>query len=223
MTHKFYSKTKKEQSRILIWILLLALLVIILSCWLAWVIQFYFFGIIMFLAVITLVAPFIDVPSMKKSGKLHYHSLLMLSEKPKDGVIKIHGGTLFDYVFVIDKEMTGNQRKTFIIQQYVEGLLNLLKNTDLESSTTIQGTSYIINKRTAQRIGFEVVPTDHLQKFILAYNYLNVLVTYSIAKGKLSFPKINKTITFEANLKDIGQKKDFLITLNKKLKSEQVF
>ena len=223
MTHRFYSKTEKEQSWILIWILLLALFVIILSCWLAWVSQFYFFGVIVILGVLTLVAPFIDVPSMKKSGKLRYHSLLMLSEKPKDGVIKIHGGTLFDYVFVIDKEMTGNQRKTFIIQQYVEGLLNLLKNTDLESSTTIQGTSYIINKRTAQRIGFEVVPTDHLQKFILAYNYLNVLVTYSIAKGKLSFPKINKTITFEANLKDIGQKKDFLVTLNKKLKSETGF
>lgn len=223
MTHRFYSKTKKEQSRILIWILLLALFVIILSCWLAWVSQFYFFGIIVILGVLTLVAPFIDVPSMKKSGKLRYHSLLMLSEKPKDGVIKIHGGTLFDYVFVIDKKMNGNQRRTFIVQQYVEGLLNLINNTDMGSTTKLQGTSYIINKRTAQRVGFEVMPTDYIQKFILTYNYLNVLVTYSIAKGKLSFPKINRTITFEANLKDIGQKKDFLVTLNKKLKSETGF
>ncbi|MBW8241592.1 hypothetical protein K1F50_02185 [Muricauda oceani] len=204
-------------------ILLAALLVSILICWLAWATQFYFLAVIAILAILTLVAPFIDVPTMKKSGKLRYHSLLMLSEKPKDGVIKIHGGTLFDYVFVIDKKMGGNQRRSFIIQQYLEGLLHLLEHTDLEPDTTIRGTSYIINKRTAKRLGFTVVPTDFLQKMILAYNYLNVLVTYSMAKGKLSFPKISKTITFEATLKDIGQKKEFLINLNEKLRSEEIF
>ena len=41
-------------------------------------------------------------------------------------MIKIHGGTLFDYVFVIDQKMNGKQRTNFIIQQYLEGLLNLI-------------------------------------------------------------------------------------------------
>ncbi|MCR9227110.1 MAG: hypothetical protein NXH90_06815 [Flavobacteriaceae bacterium] len=184
----------------------------------AYLTDLYFLSILAIIGVLTLVAPFVDVPSMKKSGKLRYHSLLMLSEKPKDGVIKIHGGTLFDYVFVIDTKMTGNQRRTFIVQQYVEGLLDLIENEELEGSTKIQGTSYIINKRTAKRGGFTVIPTNYLQKIILIYNYLNVMVTYSIARGKLSLPKINRTITFEADLDKLRQKKDFLVILNLKLK-----
>lgn len=220
MTHTFYKKSQKEQNWIVFKILLLALLTLILTCWLAYLTDLYFLGILAILGVLTLVAPFVDVPSMKKSGKLRYHSLLMLSEKPKDGVIKIHGGTLFDYVFVIDKKMTGNQRRTFIVQQYAEGLLDLIENEELEGSTKIQGTSYIINKRTAKRAGFTVIPTDYLQKIILIYNYLNVMVTYSIARGKLSLPKINRTITFKADLDKLRQKKDFLVNLNQKLKRE---
>jgi hypothetical protein len=38
-----------------------------------------------------------------------YYSPLFITEKPKDGLIKIHGGTLFDYYFVIEKK---NEWKT---------------------------------------------------------------------------------------------------------------
>jgi hypothetical protein len=34
----------------------------------------------------------------------------------------IHGGTLFDY-FTLDKNSSSRQRKIFILQQYLEGLL----------------------------------------------------------------------------------------------------
>jgi hypothetical protein len=35
----------------------------------------------------------------------------------------IHGGTLFDYYFTLDKNSSSRQRKIFILQQYLEGLL----------------------------------------------------------------------------------------------------
>ena len=136
-------------------------------------------------------------------------------------MIKIHGGTLFDYVFVIDQKMNGKQRTNFIIHQYLEGLLNLIEKNENNKSENIKirGTSYIINDRTAQRIGFKVVKTDNIQKLILLYNYFNVLITYSIAKGKLSFPNLKETKTFETTLKELGKRKDFIRNLNAKLKS----
>jgi len=159
-------------------------------------------------------------PFSKKSGKLKYHSLLFLSEKPKNGLLKINGGTLFDYVFVIDKRMNGKQRTNLIIQQYLEGLLNLIQENDIKSENIkIRGTSYIINKRTAECLGFKVIETDFIQKLILMYNYFNILITYSIAKGKPSFPKINDTRTFETNLKDLVERENYIKNLNEKLKS----
>ena len=223
LAHRFYKKTTKEQWMIQFWVLMGALAVILLFFWIAWVTQLYFIGIFIFWAVLTIIAPFVDVPSMKKSGKLIYHSSLFLTEKPKNGKIRIHGGTLFDYVFVIDSEMKTRERTLFILQQYVEGLLDLIDTYKNEKPDhiTITGTSYIINKRTAERAGFTIAPVDGIQKLILIYNYCNVLLTYSIAKGKLSFPNINQTITFTASLRDIMEKRNLLTALNKKLKHEE--
>ncbi|MCF8336665.1 MAG: hypothetical protein K9I74_01655 [Bacteroidales bacterium] len=221
MEHRFYIKTKKEQFLTQIWIAFSAIVVILSFFLISWYTEIYLIGIFFFSLVLSIIAPFFDVPSLKKSGKLTYHSLLFLSEKPKNGVIKIHGGTLFDYVFVIDKKMNGKQRTSFIIQQYLQGLLNLIEENENNKADNlvVRGTSYIINDRTAQRIGFKVVKTDYIQKLILTYNYFNILFTYSIAKGKLSFPKLNDTKTFETKLSDLVKRKEYIRNLNEKFKS----
>ncbi|MFD1016201.1 hypothetical protein [Winogradskyella rapida] len=159
------------------------------------------------------------MPSLKKSGKLIYYSPLFIAEKPKNGLIKIHGGTLFDYYFVIDKTMNGKQRTDFIIQQYLDGLLRLIEKYEKAPSMTIRGTSYILNKRTAEKMGFEIVETDVLQKIILIYNYFNILISTSIAKNKLAFPKLNNTKTFEADVRQLLKRKEYIETLNKALKN----
>ncbi len=146
-----------------------------------------------------------------------YYSQLFIAEKPKDGIIKIHGGTLFDYYFVIDKKMNGKQRKNFIIQEYLQGLLNLIEKYEDESEMKIRGTSYILNNRTAEKMGFKIIKTDFLQKIILGYNYFNILISNSIAKNKLSFPNLNETITFEAHFKQLSKRKDYIEKLNKSL------
>ena len=148
-----------------------------------------------------------------------YYSPLFITEKPKNRLIKIHGGTLFDYYFVIDKKMNGRQRTNFIIQQYLEGLLHLIEKYENDKNIKIRGTSYIINKRTAEKMGFEIIETDYLQKIILIYNYFNILISNSIAKNKLSFPKINKTKTFEADVRQLLERKEYIEKLNQSLKS----
>ena len=170
---------------------------------------------------LSILAPFLDVPLLKKSGKLTYHSALFLSEKPHKGIIKIHGGTLFDYVFVIDKKMSGSQRTNFIMQQFAEGLLHLIETYEntKEENLIIRGTSYILNERTIKRMGFKVVETDSLQKIILIYNYVNLLITASLAKGKPASPKLSATKTFEARLDDLVKQKPLIRQLREKLKS----
>ena len=221
MNHKFYIKTKKEQNQIQFLIAFIALIVITASLFISWKTGIYIFGILTFPITISIIAPFFDTPSLKNSGKLIYHSPLFLSERPNNGVIKIHGGTLFDYVFMIDPKMNGKQRTSFIIQQYLEGLLNFIEENENNKADNIivRGTSYIIKDRTAQRIGFKIIKTDFIQKLILIYNYFNILISYSIAKGKLSFPKLKETKTFETKLNELIERKDFIRNLNEKLKS----
>jgi len=221
LKHKFYIKTKKKQNQIQFLIGFCTLIVIIASLFISWKTGIYLFVILTFPITISIIAPFFDTPSLKNSGKLVYHSPLFLSERPNNGVIKIHGGTLFDYVFVIDQKMNGRQRTNFIIQQYLEGLLNFIEENENNRADNIivRGTSYIIKDRTAQRIGFKIIKTDFIQKLILIHNYFNILITYSIAKGKLSFPKLNETKTFETNLNELIKRKDFIRNLNEKLKS----
>lgn len=219
MKHKFYIKTQKQQRQIQFLIAFSAFIVIVLSFIISWISGFYLLGFFVFPIVLSIIAPFFDTPSLKKSGKLTYHSLLFLSEGNENGIIKLHGGTLFDYVFVIDRKMNGKQRTTFIIQQYLQGLLNLIEENENNKGENIiiRGTSYIINDRTAQRIGFKVTSADSIQKLILIYNFFNVLITYSFAKGKLSFPKLSATKTFETRINDLIERKEYIKSLNDKL------
>src|SRR5690606_39731813 len=163
--------------------------------------------------------PFFDTPLLKKSGKLIYYSTLYITEKPKNKIIKIHGGTLFDYYFVIDKKLNGKQRTNFIIQQYLQGLLCLIENYENDNEMKVRGTSYIMNKRTAEKIGFKIIKTDFLQKAIITYNYFNILISNSIAKNKLSFPNLNETKTFETDFGQLIERKEYITSLNNTLKN----
>jgi hypothetical protein len=219
MNHRFYNKNKKEQNRILIVIAICSIIIILLSVIISTYSGIYLIGILTFPVTLSIIAPFFDMPSLKKNGRVIYYSPLFITEKPKNGLIKIHGGTLFDYYFVIDKKMNGKQRTNFIIQQYLDGLLHLIEKYENDKKFKIRGTSYILNKRTAEKIGFEIVETDILQKIILIYNYFNILISNSIAKNKLSFPKLNKTKTFDADVSQLLERKEYIEKLNKSLKS----
>ncbi len=176
--------------------------------------EIYLIGILTFTIGLSIIAPFFDMPSLKKSEKIIYYSSLFIAEKSKNGTLKIHGGTLFDYYYVLDKHMKAKERTNFILQQYVEGLLRLMADYKTDEKLIIRGTSYIINKRTAKKIGFEIRETDSLQKIILYYNYFNILISNSIAKKKLCFPNLNNTKTFEAHIGQLLEKKEYIEKLN---------
>jgi len=214
MKHNFYLKSKKKQNQIQFLIGLFAFMVIMISICISWITEVYLFVILMISITLSIIAPFFDMPSLRKSGKMIYFSPLFIAEKPQNSIIKIHGGTLFDYCFVIDKKMNGKQRTNFIIQQYLQGLLYFIEKYENENELKIRGTSYILNERTAKKMGFEIIETDMLQKIILFYSYFNILISNSIAKNKLSFPNINETKTFQTDLEKLKERKYYIQKLN---------
>lgn len=76
-----------------------------------------------------------------------YYSSLFVAEKEEKGIIEIHGGSLFDYVFAIDKTLSGKQRTNFVLHKYLEGILNLIDVCEKDNNTSlkINGTTYILN------------------------------------------------------------------------------
>ena len=224
MNHKFYSKSKSEQNQILIKIGMIALFLNLVVLGISLFTNWYFLPVLSVIITLSIIAPFFDIPALKKKGKLIYYSSLFITEKEKNGIIIIHGGSLFDYVFVIDKELTGKQRTNFILQKYLEGLLNLIDDCEKNQNTSvkIKGTTYILNERTARKLGLNIIKTDLSQTLILTFNYANILVSNSIAKGKIAFPKISNIKTFESDIRDLIERKEFIRDLNTKLKSSFV-
>ena len=221
MNHKYYLKSNKEQNQIQIKIGLVSLFFNLIVLTLSIFSGLYILIYLSIIITLSIIAPFFDIPALKKKGKLIYYSPLFITEKEKNGIIIIHGGSLFDYVFVIDKKLNGKQRTNFILQKYLEGILNLIdvceKNNNI--SVKIKGTTYILNERTANKIGFNIIKTDFVQILILTFNYVNILASNSIAKRQISFPNLNNIKTLESELSELILRKEFIWEVNNKLKN----
>ncbi len=197
--HRFYEKTGPEKLQFFLKLggfsLFFILGISLLSFWSG----LYFMGIYLFVIYLTIIAPFIDIPGLQKRGGLVYYSLLFVGEKEKKDSITVHGGSLFDYYFVLDKKANGKQRTQFILVQYLIGLVHILDSLEdpINSPKTIKGTSYFLNIKTAKRMGFNQVPTHGIQKLILLFNYFNILCSQSLVKGNLTFPNLSKIRSFE--------------------------
>ncbi len=167
---------------------------------------------------LSVIEPFIDVPSGVKSGGLTYYSAYLIAESPKQNIIPIHGGTLFDFFFSILPASESKARKKQVLLGYIEGLLSLLQRYEDENiDYQLRATSYIINEKTAKSIGFYKKPTDQLSRAILYYNYFNLACSYSLLQGRPSFLKIKEVQTFESSFKDLFQHKNKLLKLKNKL------
>ena len=108
----------------------------------------------------------------------------------------------------------------YILQQYLEGLLNLIETYENGENKRVKftGTTYILNARTAEKLGFKVRKIGGIQLLILSMNYFNLLTSNSMAKRKLAFPNLRKAISFEANLEDLIEKKALIKALSDRLK-----
>ena len=221
MTNKYYLKSKKEKRNFHFQLAIYFLVSIILTFSISYFFGLYFLSIIFIWLTLIILAPFIDTPTLVKNGKLKYYSSLLLVENEKNNSIIVHGGTLFDYYFIFDKNSSGTERKKIIIQQYLEGLLNLAEQYQNSSckNLNIKGTTYIINENTAKKLGFKSKQPDFINTIILILNYPNLLVTKSIASKKLSFPNLKNIRTYETSLENLISSTEKIEIINKRIKN----
>ena len=168
------------------------------------------FGIIL-----TVLAPFFDVPSMVRRGKLRYYSSFLLAEPVRDGIVTLHGGTLFDYYFTLAREATGTRRKREVVQGYLRGLLAILE--EQPDTVVLRGTSYIMRPATAKRMGFRTVPADGLRGLTLVLNYLPLAISLSFVRRRRTWPRIGRMRTYEASVGEIRKHRSYLEAILRRL------
>ncbi|WP_121667952.1 hypothetical protein [Mesonia aquimarina] len=206
LSHRFYNLSSFQKRVYFFSIIFLLLIFLVLFS----IVVFYYQLYISFLGfpiTLSIFAPFIDVPSGVKQNKLQYLSPLCLMENKNDKIF-IHGGTLFDYLFVLHKRIPPAQRKKIILKQFAEGLLHLIETE--KEATKIEATTYILNKRTAKKMGFSIAAPTFIQQLILSYNYILLLISKSYAAGKLSFPKLSATKKLTSDVESLKKNKAFL-------------
>ena len=148
---------------------------------------------------------------------------MLLVYSPNQKKYDLHNGTSFDYLFVMRKVETGRPFQNTMLAYYVEGLLKIIEELEtgkIPPGITISGTSYFFSESTAERIGFTVVPPSQFLKLNLYINFIDLTWTYSLAKGKLSFPNLRaaKGVTIQGD--ELLNRKDYLVGLHAYLKGK---
>ncbi|MBU2893134.1 hypothetical protein KO495_07310 [Colwellia sp. D2M02] len=219
MEHSFYLFSRRQK---IMFYLKLVSLFILINVFIGALL--FFCGLsgfsLLFLAIsLTVFAPFVDVPSGMKNGSLLYYSPLLIAEKMKNNQLVLHSGSLFDYYFALDFTSTAQERKRRVFIANIKGLLALIAQYEQQNSTNIRikVTSYIINPRTANKLGLQRQKTDFIQLFILYFNFVNLTCAMSLLKGKFTLPNLKQVYTFEGELDVLIANKAYLQGLQKRL------
>lgn len=207
--NKFYTYSKATQWAVAIFLLLICLS--IMGYWLSWItVNFLnYFAILLLVPVMQ----FCLAPLFTLIGLYKYVSPMLLVYGPNKTKYDLHNGTGFDYLFVMRKIKRGKPTQNKILEYYLEGLLNIIKELELgiiPETITITGTSYFFSESTAKRLGFKIIPPTSFYKLNQYINYLDLLWMYSRAKGKLAFPNLKNVKAATITGRDLLENKEFL-------------
>ncbi|GGF29796.1 hypothetical protein [Echinicola rosea] len=221
MKHRFYNKSEKSQKRFIILISIAVFMVFAFTLAVAFLTKQYWISILV-APLIMIVAPFIDTPMGKRSGKLVYYSPMFITERLDNDKTVFHGGTLFDYFYVLDFNLPGYARTQWILLGYLKGLLNFIeKHQDaVHDQMVLEGTSYILQDNAAKKLGFHPISTEGIQQLILLANFPTLTIAYSLSKNKLSFPDLRKIKTYRTSLKQLREKQPFIKSLHNSLEKK---
>ena len=215
MTNSFYLKTPKQQKRFQSSLLLVFLIINIAFAWLMFMNGLAFFIFFFATILLTIIAPFFDVPSGIKSGNLKYYSTMLIAEKPRNNSIALHSGSLFDYYFSFNQSDSASIRKRKVLLSCLTGLLSLIEQYEKSQLNNIEVkvTSYILNHRTAQKLGLVKAQQDMLQRLILYFNFFNLTCSLSLINKKLTFANVTKTESFKVDMDTLIGKKEKISAL----------
>ena len=200
--NKFY-----EINKILQWIIALIMFLVMFVLFTIWMKIVVENPLICFsIFIVVPLCQFLSTPFFKLIGLYNYLSPMLLVFGASDKKYDLHNGTSFDYLFVMQKYKPGKEFRGKIWDYYIIGLLKIIEkieNKSLSENVVVRGSSYFFSDRTAKRLGFKLSKTNMFEKCM-----------YSLAPGKIAFPRLNNIKTAEIKGTDLVANKAKLKALS---------
>ncbi len=219
MKHSFYELPRARQWALSIVFALLGAVVILGSVFLC----MYFLQPWLLLPLLPLYfvfAQLLDIPFGHLRGTLiHYSPMLIV--QPVSGTYHLHTTTIFDQLFALPHKAPRLTNQQQILIWILDGFIALIDDLKQQPDLPIVGTTHFLSPRRAEKLGFSIQAADPISNFILIINYLNLILSMSITKGRLQFPKLGQTRKFTISSKTLISKEALFRTWREKLLSRQ--
>jgi hypothetical protein len=166
---------------------------------------------------------FCATPFLRNSGLYRYHSEMLKATVRTDRTWEIHGGTSWDYVRLFRLSESGAVATRRLLRSYLEGLLDiarLVESGAIPPETTVTGTSYFFSEKSARRLGFRLEPAGPRLRAVLVLYYLDLVLLYSFARGRIAFPNVLKARRAAIRAADLAAKRRAIEVLIARLRRE---
>lgn len=169
-------------------------------------------------------AQFSVTPFFKLVGIYTYYSPMLLGYMANNAVIDLHSGSSFDYLFVM-RNYSKVEFKTRILEFHLSGLLTiieLIENGKIPPTVKIVATSYFFNDRTIKKFGFNIIDASIFYRINLLVNFIDLFWMYSLAKGKMSIPKVWIAKKGAVSGVELVEKKTFIVKILNELGKKKI-
>src|SRR6056297_1435114 len=163
---------------------------------------------------------FLSTPLFTLLGIYTYYSPMVVSLGSNDRVINLHNGTSFDYLLEMRRVKPGLPWKKWMLVHYLAALqqiIHMIETGKLPESVTIRGSSYFLSRTSAERMGYSLSSTSFLEKLNILINYVDLLWTYSLANGRLTYPNLANIQTVSISGEDLVKQKRRICGLAERL------
>jgi hypothetical protein len=158
-------------------------------------------------------------PLLRLTGRSRRLSPLLLVEAENEA-LRLHGGTLFDYLEVFSWEHRGAAARSATLRSFVDGLLVLAREAEAglwEPSMRIVASSTILSGHTPSRYGFRTRPASLAERLPLLLDWPNQALRSSFAAGRPALPRLRGALTATTTAAELAEHRTVLERTQRRL------